>query len=180
MFKLNPVVEEKFNAYLKKAKPEPSTPLICVQVRIGETSDMDFTMRNFSVHYWDFIRKNFINNLKDYRVFVTSDTESVEKEAIEEFGREKTVVIDGVSTHFDSESDKREDCSRFEKIIMDFWMLGNCDMALVSDSGFGIFGILRNRVPEQDFYVLSALLSDYQRSEIFPLKHFIHEYPYRY
>lgn len=182
---MHSVVEEKFKPYLKRAKPIPSLPLICVQVRIGGARpnvafDRDITPRGFSVHYWDFVRKNFTNNMTDYRIFVTADTESVEKEAIKEFGEDKVIVIEGVSAHVDREADKREDCSRYEKIVMDFWMLGYCDMALVSDSGFGIFGILRNRVPEQDYYVLSALSSNYKKPEIFPLKKFIHANPYRY
>ena len=163
---------------MKEAKPKNSSQLVCVQVRIGGARpnvpfDQKITPRNFSNFYWKYVRENLLNNLtSDYRIFVTADTESVEKEAIKEFGEDKVVVIEGVSTHVDREANMREDCSRYEKIVMDFWMLGYCDKALVSDSGFGIFGVLRNRIPDKDFYILSALSSNFKKPEIFPFKKF--------
>ena len=163
-----------------------STKSICIQVRIGGARpnvgyDRDITPRNFSTFYWDFVKDRFIKQLKDdYRIFVTADTESVEKEAQEVFGQEKTVVIDGVSAHVDRESGFKDNCTRFEKIIMDFYMLGNCDMALVSDSGFGVFGILRNRIPNENFYLLSALSSGLKKHQIYNLKSYMHANPHRY
>ena len=189
LFKLHPMVQEKFNVHLNKLKPNANTKSICIQVRIGGARpnvgyDRDITPRNFSTYYWDYVKENFIKqklkNDENYRIFVTADMESVEKEAIEVFGIDKVLTIDGVSAHVDRENGFGNNCTRFEKIIMDFYMLGYCDMALVSDSGFGIFGILRNRIPDEDFYVLSALSSDMKRPEFFPLKKFIYANPYRY
>ena len=180
------MVQRKFDFYLNKLKPKPTTKSICIQVRIGGARpnvgfDRDITPRNFSTFYWDFVRDRFIKQLKDdYRIFVTADTESVEKEAQRVFGKEKTVVIDGVSAHVDRESGFKDNCTRFEKIIMDFYMLGNCDMALVSDSGFGIFGILRNRIPDENYYVLTALSSGLKKPEFFFIKDFIYANPHRY
>ena len=87
LFKLTPLVEEKLNSTLRKAKPNELTPLICVQVRIGGARtnvkyDQNITPRNFSTYYWDFIEEKFLNHIRDYRIFVTADTESVEKEAV--------------------------------------------------------------------------------------------------
>ena len=163
-----------------------STKSICIQVRIGGTrpnveSDRDITPRNFSTFYWDFVKEKFIKENNDnYRVFVTSDTQSVEEEAKEVFGKEKTVVIDGISTHLDQETGYKDDCTRFEKVVMDFYMLGYCDMALVSDSGFGVFGILRNRIPDENYYVLTALPSDMQNHEFFTINDFIYANAHRY
>lgn len=106
--------------------------------------------------------------------------ESVEREAIHVFGSDKVLSIDGVSAHVDRENGFGNNCTRFEKILMDFYMLGFCDMALVSDSGFGIFGILRNRIPDKNFYVLSALSSQMKRPELFLIKNFIYSNPHRY
>lgn len=146
--------------------------------------DRDITPRNFSSYYWDFVKENFIKqklkNNFNYKIFVTADTESVEKEAIEVFGLEKVVIIDGISAHVDREYGFKDNCSRFKKIIMDFYMLGYCDMALVSESGFGICGILRNRIPDNDFYLLTALSSGLKKAEFFSIKDFIYAHPQRY
>lgn len=185
LFKLNPMVQERFIKFLEKAKPSYSTSLICAQVRIGGARpnvgyDRHITPRNFSIYYWDFIRENYLNRSKNYRIFVTADMESVENEAVEVFGADKVVTIGGVSAHVDRESNFKENCTRFEKIVMDFYMLGYCDMALISDSGFGVFGLLRNRIPDGNFSILSALNSGYKKPEIFPMKKFIHSNPHRY
>lgn len=181
-------VQLKFNTYLNKAKPSRSTKLICAQVRIGGARpnvayDREITPRSFSVYYWEFLRTSWLKKLannNDYRIFVTADLESIEKEAVNEFGEEKVIVIDGVSAHVDRESGFKENCTRFEKIVMDFYMLGYCDMALVSDSGFGIFGILREHLPNENYFVLSALNSNYKKHEIFPMGSFINSNPNRY
>jgi hypothetical protein len=189
LFKLHPVVQEKFDVYLKKLKPKNATKSICIQVRIGGSrpnvrNDQKITPRNFSTYYWDFVKETFIKRkLKDgenYRIFVTADTESVEKEAIEFFGSDKVLTIDGVSAHVDRENGYKNNCTRFEKIVMDFYMLGYCDMVLVSDSGFGIFGILRNRIPDENFYVLTALSSGLKKHKFFLIKDFIYNNPHRY
>ena len=185
LFKLHPDVASKFQPYLEKAKPKKTMPLICVQIRIGGKRpnvpyDREITPRDFTVHYWDFVRNNLTKGMSDFRVFVTADTEAVEKEAVKELGESKVVVIDGVSAHMDREADFGPKCSRFDKIVMDFWMLGYCDMALVSDSGFGIFGILRTKIPEDHFFVLSALTSGLKKPDFFKLKKFIHSNPHRY
>ena len=186
---MHPLIEESFKFYLKQLKPSKETKSICIQVRIGGARtnvkyDREITPRSFSKNYWEFVQENFLKNkLKNdsnYRIFVTADTESVEKEAIEVFGKDKTIIINGVSAHFDREFGLKENCNRFRKIIMDFYMLGYCDMALVSDSGFGVFGILRNRLPDANFYLLTALSSSLKKAEFFLIKDFIYANPHRY
>ena len=184
LFRLNPIVEKKFNPYLRKLKPKESTKSICIQIRIGGSRpnvafDRKITPRNYSVYYWEFVKEKFLKN-NEYRIFVTADQESVEKEAIEVFGADKVVVINGISAHVDRESGFRNNCTRYEKIIMDFYMLGYCDKALISDSGFGVFGLLRNRLPDENFYVLSALSSRFKNPEIFYMRDFIRSNPWRY
>ena len=191
IFNLNPKVEEKFQEYLKKAKPTNTSKLICTQVRIGGSRpnvsyDQSITPRNFTVFYWDFIKNTFIKNMTDekfddYKIFVTGDTKSAVDEAREALGADRVLTIDGHYPHMDREFNYKDNCKRFEKVVMDFYMLGYCDMALVSDSGFGIFGLLRNRIPERDFYVLSALMrTGKSKHTILPLKRFLYLNPHRY
>jgi tyrosine-protein phosphatase YwqE len=185
---LHPVIQDKFDVYLNRLKPTAETKSICIQVRIGGARpnveyDREITPRNFSKYYWDFVKETFIKkkiNGENYIIFVTADMESVEREAMEVFGSNNVLTIDGISAHVDRENGFKKNCTRFEKIIMDFYMLGYCDMALVSDSGFGIFGILRNKIPDENFYVLTALYSEFKKPEIFFIKDFIYANPHRF
>lgn len=156
-------------------------------MRIGGTRpnvfyDEEQTPRNFSTFYWKFIGEKLIANLTSkYRIFVTADTEAVEKEAIEQFGTEKVIVIPGISAHVDRESNQKENCSRYEKIVMDFWMLSYCDKALISDSGFGVFGILQTKIPTKDFYLLTTRVNRTSaKPDIFDFNKYIHSNPHRY
>lgn len=185
LFKLNDQLNaEKFSTYLRRAKPHKSTPLVCVDVRMGGALELDlWDIRNLTRYYWSFVRDNFLNSLDtdNYRVFVSSDIESVEREARDELGGPERVVVipDDVSNHIDG-----PDCSSFHKLVLDFWMLAHCDFALVSDTGYGIFGVMRNRMPpatsqQHHFYVLSSL--EYvEPPVVMPLKQFIYSYPMRF
>lgn len=107
IFKLSAKVQEKFDNYLKKAKPNISTSkLICAQVRIGGTRpnveyNQDITPRNFSTYYWIHIKEKFLKQMENdnYKIFVTADMESVEVEAVEVFGKDRVMKIEGASVH---------------------------------------------------------------------------------
>jgi hypothetical protein len=51
--------------------------------------------------YWNYMRNNFIKNLTDYRIFLTTDTQDIVSEAIKEFGNEFIVTNDGPNNHLD-------------------------------------------------------------------------------
>lgn len=185
MFKLNPRLQPLFNKYLKTVKPRKSSQLICAQVRIGGkrpyvNGEMSFAPRNYSKLYWKYIKENFLNQVNDFKLFITADTKSVEIEAIEAFGKENVTLIEGLSTHMDVERKMGDDCTRYDKIVMDFFMLGYCDKAIVSNSGFGIFGVLRNKyqINNRDFVVFNVKKNKtYTFSTLFD---FINANPYRF
>ena len=84
LFKLAPRLQDKYETFIRQAKPTKKTKLICAQVRIGGTrpavaKDGRFMPRNHSILFWQFINETFIQkkNLTDYKIFVTSDTEAV-------------------------------------------------------------------------------------------------------
>ena len=109
-------------------------------------------------YFWKFIRDKFLTDLtlkSDWRVFVTSDMEAVELEAIEEFGQERVIRIPGINSHIDRETSLGNDCSRVEKPIMDFHFLQNCNKAIISQSGFGRLGLWNRGDPLRDIFVFS-------------------------
>lgn len=181
LFKLNPAIEKKFNAYLKRAKPTPSTNLICAQIRIGDSPLLGASYNhiiipyNLSVFFWKFIKQNYIKHSKDYRIFITTDTESVMKEAYQHFEDNRIVFIDGKPRHVDFEPNTMNNCSSIEKVVMDFYMLGHCDMGIVSRSGFGMYGVARNRIPDNNFSVIINNSSDPMKPIIKPIPIYLND-----
>ena len=164
LFRLVPKLQNKFNEFMKIAKPDNETKLICAQIRIGGARpnvkyDNEFLPRNSSKLFWNFIRETFINvypRIK-YKIFITTDTESVEEESIKEFG-EDIVKIDGDFIHIDREEyGNTNDCTRSEKVILDFHALQFCDMAIISPSGFGRYGVANRINPAKDLYMYEIL-----------------------
>jgi len=143
LFKLNIRLNEKYLSFLDRIN---NTKLFCAQVRIGGarefvSHDSIFTFRNNSKLYWNYIRSNFIKNQTNYKIFLTTDTKNVEQEAINEFGQEKLIINEGNNYHLDREYDLESD-DMLDKIFLDFHALQNCQMALISESGFGKLKIL--------------------------------------
>lgn len=159
LFKLSPHLQKKYDYFLKQAKPSIDYALICAQVRIGGARpgvayDLEFTSRNNSKLFWQFIRDKFIkeHNLKKYKLFITTDTEEIEKECIKEFGIKNVVYNEGPFTHIDREPLNKHDCSSVDKVILDFHSLQNCDYAVISQSGFGRLGVANRQDPLKNLY----------------------------
>jgi len=77
----------KFNDYLNRMyiqaigmtkSSSNKTKLICAQIRLGDHGDMQFTARENTKKYWNFIQKKFISSSSySYKLFVTTDTSDV-------------------------------------------------------------------------------------------------------
>ncbi len=146
LFKLNANLQVKYNNFLSKIKSNEI--LMCAQVRIGGGGkyDITFTERNNSIIYWNYIRNVFLNNnnnnSQNYKLFVTTDTQSIELEAKKEFGN-NVIINEGLNTHLDwiQRGKVSSDCSEVSKTFLDFHSLQNCDKAIISQSGFGKLGV---------------------------------------
>ena len=66
LFKLKPNLTKRYEDFLKLAKPNSETKLICAQIRLGgsnrknHASDWKFNERNVTKLVWEFIRKTFL------------------------------------------------------------------------------------------------------------------------
>lgn len=72
-------------------------------------------------------------------VFITSDSATVNEYIRERYGPQRTVSIAGPIIHIDRllpSHSFEEQCHGFLKAIADFYVLGECDMLVVSRSGF--------------------------------------------
>jgi len=149
MFKLNERLNAKYLKFLKKAKPTPNTKLICAQVRVGGDGDAVFMDKNKTNTYWNYIRNNFIQNLTDFRIFLTTDRNYVELEAINEFGKKYVITNEGPNNHLDKISEFKLNDEKLDRIFLDFHSLQNCQMAIVSESGFGKLGVWNRNNPNE-------------------------------
>ena len=167
LFNLEPTLENKYNLILKQANLnayENKPQIFCAQIRIGGTSehvqgDLQFNNRNVSKLFWDYIRKKFIKRAtrlnQEWKLFVTSDREDVEIEAIEEFGSHKVIRIEGLNTHVGHEAKLGNNCSRIEKPILDFHFLQNCDKAVITNgSYFGLIGLYNRKKGLKDIHFI--------------------------
>lgn len=158
LFKLNEYLDNKLKDLIKISRPRTETKLICAQIRIGGGKDFDFFPLNNTKLYWNFIREKFLLNIKDYKLFVTSDSKQVIDAAIEEFGQNNLLSFKSHSTHIDLINDAKNDqeCNQISELYLDFMFLAECDMGVVSQSNFGIFGIMNRKDKNFDnFYIHS-------------------------
>jgi hypothetical protein len=160
LFRLAPKLKQKYDEFMRKAKPNNNTALICVQVRIGGRRpnvrhDAVINKRENTKYFWKFVKEKFITKTKrgNYRIFVTTDTESVEQEAFHVFDKRRLVKISGDFTHLDKEKGYGKNCSRFEKVILDFHVIKECDMLLASASGYGRFANYNRPRPHHNYAV---------------------------
>ena len=166
LFKLEPKMQKKYNQIKTTNLNEKETQLFCAQIRIGGkrenvVSDLQFNNRNVTKLFWNFIKENFIKSSttleQNWKLFVTSDIEEAELEAVEEFGNDKVIRIKGLNTHVGRESKLGNNCSRIEKPILDFHFLQNCDKAVVSKgSYFGLIGLYNRKKGNKDIHFIGS------------------------
>lgn len=89
----------------------------------------EFLKENSSSLFWNHIRNNFTINLKDFNIYLTTDSVRIENEAVKEFGS-KVFQINGSINNIDH-TDQKIDPSKIEKAFLDFHMLQNCDYAII-------------------------------------------------
>ena len=150
LFKLNKTLEIKYSNYLKRMKPNNNVKLVCAQIRT------EFLKEETVKLFWDYIRYNFTHNISDFNIFLTTDSPKVELAAIKEFGR-KVFIINGTISNIDH-TEQKIDPIKIEKAFLDFHMLQNCDMAIISESGFGKLGVWNRIDPNKNLVMVSKEL----------------------
>ena len=160
LFKLDDRLERLYESYKRKLKPNPTTKLVCAQIRIGGGDNDDrFADLQQSTEFWKFI-DGYLDTrhsvMKDYMIYVTSDKEEVKKQARERYRPDKLFMINDSSVHMDKQvGNLGDNCSAVENVILDFHLLQHCDVAVVSHSGFGILGAWNRPNPNQEVYVFT-------------------------
>ncbi|CAF0995158.1 unnamed protein product, partial [Brachionus calyciflorus] len=157
MFKLNKQTQKKYDEFLKKLKPNSHSKLICCQIRKGDPHEREYKEKYQERSFWNFINQTFLNSSNsssNYRIFVTSDLEYVKLDAKNYFKNNEVFYSENSSVHLDKDLSKNE-CHKMESVLFDFHVMQNCDIGLVSHSGYGILALYNRPDPFKNFYVYS-------------------------
>ena len=131
LFSLPRDIQSELATFLKFAKPSSSHQLVCAHVRAKINIRHMMSQPDFS-KVWRFL--NQYNDPDKYRIYVTSDSDHIRTEAHERFGN---ILVDNVGplVHIDKIKNST-DCEGMKKVILDQNILMNCDILLLTFSGF--------------------------------------------
>lgn len=139
IFKPGDIIARKLKDFLEKAKFGNETKLICAQIRIGRNPTMpQDNVRNHKSTVnviWDFLRR--YNDTRHYKIFVTTDSEEIRNKAKRLFP-EQILDSKGKIIHVDFHKKSSSTiCQGVEKVLLDQYILSNCDVLIHSRSNFG-------------------------------------------
>lgn len=139
IFKPGHIIARKLKDFLEKSKVGNETKLICAQIRIGRNPTMpqdDVRNRKSTVNVvWDFLRR--YNDTRHYKIFVTTDSEEIRNKAKRLFP-EQVLDSKGKIIHVDfHRRPSATICQGVEKVLLDQYILSNCDVLIHSRSNFG-------------------------------------------
>ncbi|XP_013421367.1 uncharacterized protein LOC106181515 [Lingula anatina] len=148
IFEMTPYFSEMFQSILSEAKPTIKSKLACLQFR------QLFQANNTQKNAWAFL-KNITSSFQSYKIFVTTDSEEIRKEAKEIFG---SVIVDpaGAIGNIDHapRAQREHNCHLLEKTLLDWHLLTQCDVLLHSRSGYGQQASMMKE-PFTDIYALA-------------------------
>jgi hypothetical protein len=133
LFKLKPHPQSHMNEISEKFLLKS---LHCAHIRIGKNpsnpNDIVFPKReHMNTSVIGFLKNNSKLN---QTIFVSTDSEDVQLYAKKQF-RSRLLTIDGTIRHIDR-SGKQLACDGFEKTILDFYMISQCQLLIMSKSAF--------------------------------------------
>ena len=172
IFKINKRVSRKISPALELAHPSKSHKLVCAHVRFGRnpTIPNDGDIRNTLTTikpFWKFMERH--SDPDKYRMFVASDWLGFQ-EKVRSVYPDLLVYVSGEIVHIDkmrsyfhagqkgknssiSSLGPVDECTGFEKVIADQYVLSKCDVLLLTYSVFGKAAAYMRR-SNDDLYLL--------------------------
>ncbi|CAH1777956.1 unnamed protein product [Owenia fusiformis] len=141
LFKLKPNLLSRLHEFLSRIRSKPGMKLVCAQIRIGynpsiphETTKKKRNKEEWLPVLWDFL--SLYNISSKYNLFITTDSQEIRDNSKKLFP-EIIMDTEGEITHVDRFENKSKACEGMAKTILDFTILANCDITVVSRSNFG-------------------------------------------
>ncbi|CAF2041852.1 unnamed protein product [Rotaria magnacalcarata] len=130
--------------------------LVCLHIRVGKNPtnpfDHAFTARVNATQAMIDFTDNYILNKSLPVIFVTSDSGQAVSDVLQHYPNSSMTIV-GPILHIDR-FDRRSPtlCDGFIKAIADFYLLGECQTSILSNSGFSSWANRRRESPYQDLY----------------------------
>ncbi len=142
--------------------------LICLHIRIGKNPtnpyDHAFTARGDTTKAMLNFTDNYLINKSSAIVFVTSDSGQAVSDVLHHYPNSSMTIV-GPILHIDR-FDRRSStvCDGFIKVISDFYMLGECQISLLSNSGFSSWANRRREKPNEGLYIYNEKSKEMRKS----------------
>jgi hypothetical protein len=131
--------------------------LICLHIRIGKNPnnpfDHAFTARWNTTQAMLAFTDNYLKNKSSAIVFVAADSGQAVSDVLHHYPNSAMTIV-GPILHIDR-FDKRSStvCDGFIKVMSDFYLLGECQTSLLSNSGFSSWANRRREKPNEELYI---------------------------
>ncbi|XP_067686687.1 uncharacterized protein [Haliotis asinina] len=173
LFSLSASLKEALSRFLSKAKPRGSSKLVCAQIRLfknpSNPNDIKIprgaTMQDVQ-KIWNFFR-NF-SDPSTYKIFVTSDSETVMQQARKLFPSQ-IMESEGKVFHMELGTDRKSRCDGWKKVILDQHVLMSCDVLVLTFSGVGRVAAYVRGTPKGLYCMVEHKLVKCSPSELRPL-----------
>ncbi|CAF0858323.1 unnamed protein product [Rotaria sp. Silwood1] len=143
---LQPIFQDIENGYT----------LTCIHLRMGQNPsnplDASFGDRASAVEdIINFLNRTKLQKMRNTRVFVTSDSDQALSKIVHQFPSQ-TVTIPGPIIHVDRPANRIHLLHGFLKVVIDFYVLGECDTSILTASGFSALANRRRTEPYQKLF----------------------------
>ena len=142
--------------------------LTCLHIRMGRNPsnprDVRFPRRiNLTEIMLDFLVKNpFLITPNETILFIASDSEQAIKDVARHYP-DSSITVPGPIIHIDNQDSQNMSmrqtlCDGLVKVIVEFYILGECHYSLLSRSGFSLWANRRRFKPTEHLYVYNDKL----------------------
>ncbi|CAF0835084.1 unnamed protein product [Rotaria sordida] len=143
---LQPILQAIENGYM----------FTCIHLRMGQNPsnplDDRFQDRSSAVKdIIDFLNRTNLRKMRNTRVFIASDSEQVVSNIASQFPNQ-TITIPGPILHIDRPADGINLVHGFLRVVIEFYMLGECYTSIFTASGFSALANRRRTEPYQNLF----------------------------
>ena len=131
-------------------------PVICLHIRVGKNptnpNDADFSDRKNIIDDMISFISNYTMNMRNRTwIMAMSDSQTAVDTVLRKFPN-NSFTAPGPILHIDRPTTFVDHCEGFSKVVIDFYLLGECDALILSNSGFSGLANRRRQNPYKNLY----------------------------